>query len=212
MYDVEIKAEGKWVMRSNSRLRSSQKCLDYKADFIHNQMGQKFRKSQPFCSQLVSYVCIQDLTQHVQVLVPSFQPSWMLETAQWGGVGQWMYFHFYALDSWICGQCCLELTLWASNYSFPDVDSFSPPRTPDNNWISQMVESSALDICGYQVLEEWPVLIEMCFECQIHISKTYYKNNNNIRMKNISQWWFWYWLLVELMIFQYIDTSFHHLK
>lgn len=175
-------------------------------------MGQKFWKSPPFCSQLVSYVCIQDLTQHVQVLVPSFQPLRMLETAQWGGVGQWMYFHFFALDSWICGQCCPELTLWASNYSFQDVDSFSPPRTPDNNWISQMMESSALDICGYQVLEEWPVLIEICFECQIHISKTYYKNNNNIRMKknlsggfDIDYWLNWWY-------FQYIDTSVHHLK
>lgn len=45
MYDVEIKAEGRWVMRSNRRLRSSQKCLDYKADFTFNQVGQKFGKS-----------------------------------------------------------------------------------------------------------------------------------------------------------------------
>lgn len=80
MYDVEINAEGRWAMRSNRRFRSSQKCLDYKVDFILNQLRQEFWKSPPFCSQLVSYVCSHGLTQEVQVA--SFQLWGMLETAQ----------------------------------------------------------------------------------------------------------------------------------
>lgn len=52
--------------RSNRRLNSSQKYLDYKVDFILNQVGQEFWKSLPFCPQLVSYVCSQSLTQNVR--------------------------------------------------------------------------------------------------------------------------------------------------